>query len=98
MAEFTPGPWITGRFVDRVTTEVDTDGSLSICHVYESGGRQEANARFIAASPTMFKELTMIRDELLDAIDGGEECRGRDAWLSELILRCDNGIAKALGK
>jgi hypothetical protein len=29
--------------------------------------------------------LAKIETELRDAIDGGEECQGRDSWLSGLI-------------
>ncbi len=33
--------------------------------------------------------LEDVRDELENAIDGGEECRGYDSWLSGLIRMID---------
>lgn len=34
--------------------------------------------------------LIYIRDELRERIDGAEESRGRDTWISELIRVCDS--------
>jgi hypothetical protein len=39
-------------------------------------------------------ELYAIAFELRDLIDGGEECRGRDAALSRLIERIDRTIIR----
>ena len=40
------------------------------------------------------KRLGAIKTELRDAIDGGDECRGRDSWISNLILEVDYVIAQ----
>ena len=37
------------------------------------------------AQSVILDRLAELRQELLDNIDGGDECRGRDSWLSSLI-------------
>lgn len=63
-AKHTPGPWIK-RYADRVTTKDDTDGTLSIAHVYgwqEHYGWQKANRDLIAAAPDMFEALRPLAE------------------------------------
>ena len=35
------------------------------------------------------ERLAKVQIELLDAIDGGDECRGRDTWISGLLRDLD---------
>jgi hypothetical protein len=37
--------------------------------------------------------LREVRNELRERIDGAEECRGRDTWISELIRICETVIS-----
>jgi hypothetical protein len=38
--------------------------------------------------------LEIVRADLHDAINGAEESRGQDQWLSDLILRLDVALEK----
>ena len=60
---------------------------------------QMAVASLLEKAPNIFSEcvppptsddlLTEIRDELIDRIDGGIECLGRDAWLTSMADKID---------
>ena len=58
-AKFTPGPWVA-RYSDRVTRPHDTDGTLSVAHVYECR-EQRANQRLIAAAPDLYEALEPVK-------------------------------------
>ena len=74
----TPGPWYSGKYIDRVTLSEESDGSDSICHVYQPS--QRANARLIAASPELLAACVRVSDAIDDYLQGGQKTVLIDAY------------------
>lgn len=70
-AKFTPGPWAVGEPNDFATSEIGVHSDkwclLDMCmDIRDKSVDQEANARLIAASPTMY-EYIVRRAEIGDS-------------------------------
>lgn len=66
-AECTPGPWAYQEGADAYTHIVRATGNLFLCQLpQDTTGRAEANARLIAAAPTMYHELELAADTFRD--------------------------------
>jgi len=83
----TPGPWYSGKYADRVTLSEESDGSDSICHVYQPS--QRSNARLIAASPELLAACVRVSDAIDDYLQGGHKTVLVDAYkqVSEAISK-----------
>lgn len=57
---FTAGPWIADGPPDNIHILVEAAPHLRVCFL-TSNGPTEANARLIAAAPTMYAEITRLR-------------------------------------
>lgn len=71
-AQHTPGPWRVYRIGERVAVETCENPALIVAAATLTGDpkEQEANARLIAASPTMYAALLEVK-------------RLRDLWRSQ---------------
>ena len=84
MSKHTPGPWnveSAGSIFDIWADRLTGSGMVAEVLNIESNGMNagEANARLIAASPEMFKELDRIANWNLDVRPGHVDYRNRQS-------------------
>jgi hypothetical protein len=96
----TPEPWAYDEDDARIY-HADGDVEPTIAYIERentSTERVKADGYLIAAARKMLDTLLTLETEVIAAIDGGEECRGRDAQLSAWAYRIGNAISHANGK
>jgi hypothetical protein len=99
-APFTPGPWRINPMGGQI---IDASGLVSVCNTFERHystnpsakwiAEHEANARLIAAAPTLLASLANIVECLTAAHDAGARIDTRDMW--ENLRQGRAAIAKA---
>lgn len=101
-AAFTPGPWSVGKAVNGCWIEAGHAAQLvSIGRTfYDSVGAEteEANARLIAAAPTLYDELDIRVSDLVmlrKAIEAGDPKAELLNRIETMILESRAALAKA---
>jgi hypothetical protein len=109
-SEHTPTPWTLNKSFGNPVISVDGDSDWPI--VPEVSGptvkQAKANAAFIVRAVNAYDELKRVNEELLAALKStlpdlqnwnAAHNRGKGtAWISGLIAKCEQALAKAEGK
>jgi hypothetical protein len=93
-ALFTPGPWFTerGDSVVKISSGNRVLAATATKAYYERADEtDEANAKLIAASPSLFNAATMALDYILNRV-------GNDAAETVVVADLRAAIAKARGE
>lgn len=108
---FTPGPWKIFRASNGsmlgigVNRPNDEDHAAGVTDAYGglwgSGGEKEANARLIAAAPSMYADAEFlcarIREMEAELTDDGEASRQYFGHVLPAVARMESALAEARG-